>query len=105
MHTDRHTEHTLDGTHGPRISSCISAGLMMTMRTVGPPTTRTPCMTRAPGRAHILRRVPFYTVWYAVCRLFSTCVTMFLSIEILIVVGCSIPTFCERDRERVGCAV
>jgi hypothetical protein len=34
--------------------------------------------------------------------LFSAFVTMFLSIEISIVVGHSMPTICEQDREHVG---
>jgi hypothetical protein len=59
-------------------------------------------MTHVPGRAHMLSRVLFYTMWYAICRLFSAFVTLFLFIEILTVVGCSMQTICERDRERVG---
>jgi hypothetical protein len=41
---------------------------------------------------------------HVVCywQLFTTFITMFLSIQIWTVVGCPMPTICERDQERVG---
>jgi hypothetical protein len=70
MHTDRDFRTTLDGTSMPHVPSYVSAGLMMTMQMVGPPMMRTLSMMCVPGRAQLLSRVSFSTVWYAICQLF-----------------------------------
>jgi hypothetical protein len=59
MHTDRAYRTYLGWYQRALVSSCVSTGLMMTMRTVGPPPMMTPCTTRIPEKAHMLSRVPF----------------------------------------------
>jgi hypothetical protein len=106
-----HTEHTLDGTSGPRLWSCVSWSSHHW----------TPCFgtdddyadsgssndedtvynTRTREGSHVEQGPILNHVVCCLSTLFHLCNDVF-SIQISVVAGCSMPTICERDRERVG---